>query len=365
VINVLLEVIFPLQEPLREPLLILECIVAFLCLEWVFIFQLRVRRMKRRIRKLQEKAYIWLFLGFFIMDLLFIFGDFHAPTQEIRATLLNAGYFSQILGALIFIFLMEREQIVFFKKYLFTFIFLGILIIFIYFFFFARELTQIMAFPFWLVFISFFVLYMRHLSSKPLVKKEYKKLKLDSFKFFSGFLLMCLGFSFTIDFVLNNLGIWMRLIGDALQILGIIMISILFITIPSLAEYEWQDKIESVFIMERSGACLYNRFFGNNHNSMDEDLVSSAISSIKFMLQELTNKDGTSIIEKKGKIAIIHPGTYTMGIIFCKQKLDSLQILLRNFIEKIEVVYHNIFPTWTGDMSVFKYIKEIAYEIFT
>ena len=82
------------------------------------------------------------------------------------------------------------------------------------------------------------------------------------------------------------------------------------------------------------------------------------------MLETVSASEDISIIEKKGKIVIIQPGKYIYGVLICDENLNSLQILLSNFIEKIETIYSNVLENWDGDLKVFKPINDFAKEIF-
>ena len=184
-------------------------------------------------------------------------------------------------------------------------------------------------------------------------------------KFFVGFFLMALGFVFTQDFMVELFGLEIRLLGDFIQILSVMIISYFFITTPPLADYEWQDKIESIFLMEPGGICLFSRFFQHEEDEgMDENLVAGGISSVKMLLDEVTDRKGTSIIQKKGKTVIINPHKHFSSVLFCNERLHSLEVLVNKFTERIEELYHPVMENWSGDLSVFEPVKVICKEIF-
>ena len=107
-------------------------------------------------------------------------------------------------------------------------------------------------------------------------------------------------------------------------------------SIPSFSEYDYQEKIESIYIMHMSGLFLYKKTFREKVDDFDETVVSGTIASIKMMLESVSDKKGGILtIEKRGKIIIIQPGKYVIGVLICDEKLNSLQILLNKFIEKI------------------------------
>ena len=88
------------------------------------------------------------------------------------------------------------------------------------------------------------------------------------------------------------------------------------------------------------------------------------MTSIRMMLQELIDKRGASIIEKEGKVVIIQSGTLINGVIICDERLNSLQILLNNFIKKVEEIYQGILKQWKGNLEIFQPIDNIVQDFF-
>ena len=354
---------FPLEGALAELLLIVEWIISFLFLELTLILWKRIIRNKNELKSLQEKAYFWIYLGFSLMWIFFIFSDFYVKTSVLRWLFLNFGYISLEIGAILFIYIIEIYKI-FIKKHLFTIIFIIDIIIFFFVLIFAVEYTQIMSFTFWLLFIVFFSLYSKELQpifnyNIALGSYKYKYLKL-----LSGVILVIVGFGLTTDFSINTLGLAIRLLGDILQILGMVLLFLFFISIPSFSEYDWKDKINNVLIVLKSGLFIYKKYFQNENDPIYDSVISGVITSLKMMLDTVSANDDISIIEKKGKIVIIQPGKYIYGVLICDENLNSLQILLSNFIEKIETIYSNVLENWDGDLKVFKPINDFAKEIF-
>ena len=123
--------IFPITGPSREPLLILEWLIVFLFLELAIIFWMRMKSEKvHRLKILQEKAYSWLLLGYSIMWVFIIIGDYYLVNPYLRTLFLNLGYVLLIICTLIFIYIMEKYKI-FLRKFLFTNIFLIIIVIYL------------------------------------------------------------------------------------------------------------------------------------------------------------------------------------------------------------------------------------------
>ncbi|MHA1150098.1 MAG: hypothetical protein ACTSR8_17835 [Promethearchaeota archaeon] len=352
------------QGPLKEPIYITEWLIVFLAFEIAIIFWLRIENKNlNRLKSLQERAYCWIFFGYGMSYIFYIIGEYYVSGSS-RLLFFNMGYLSQAFGALGFIYYMERYKI-FIKKFLFTKIFAVVIIGFISIIIFAFDYSQVAAYVFYPIFIMFFMIYFieifKDLYRNKILANYWKYLIL----FIGGFFAIVIGYGFTTDFIVDTLGLWFRLAGNIFQISGYILLFIYFLKIPSFTEYDWKEKIDSLYITHRSGLFIYKKNFrGGEESPFDKNVIAGFLSSIKMMLEKVTDISGISILEKEGKIIIIQPSLTFTGILICEEKLKSLQILLNSFINKIEELYSKIMLKWSGDLNIFKPIEEIANEIF-
>ncbi|MFX0020922.1 MAG: hypothetical protein ACFE9S_01255 [Candidatus Hermodarchaeota archaeon] len=357
------EIDFPIEGFYADTLLILEGIIILISLEVSFIFWFRTIRNKNQIKKLQEKAYIWLFLGFSFMWIFFIIADHFVENGSTRLVFLEFGYLALGSGGIIFIYGIEKYKTLL-RKFLFSIIFIIYLIFFIIISIIQINFAQTFSFFFWPIFLLFFIFYSNELGS--LFKKnpllgDYKK---SFIKLVSGFLLLILGFGLTTDFSINILGLEARLAGDILQLMAFIFLYLFFSSIPSFSEYDWQEKINNLFIIHKSGLLIYKKSFHIEEEESYDSVTSGTITMLKIMLETISDQETSTFIEKKGKSVIIQPGKYIYGALIADEKLSSLQILLRNFVSAIEYTYANILKNWEGDLKVFRPIDKIAEEFF-
>ncbi len=176
--------------------------------------------------------------------------------------------------------------------------------------------------------------------------------------------MLVLGFGLTTTLMINLFGLGIRLLGDIFQIIGIILFGLFFISVPSFSEIDWQKRIDNVLIMHKSGRLIYKKFFRTENIRANESLIAGVMTSLEMMLERVTHEKSVLTIEKKGKIIIIQPGKFINGLLICDENLKSLQILLNNFIEQIELIYSKVLETWDGDLKVFIPINDIANDIF-
>lgn len=353
---------FPIQGSLREPLLILESLIFFLFFEQAFILLIRIRN-RKDLKSLQEKAYIWLFLGYAGMWLFIIISDFYIYNNSIQEIIINIGFLTQIIFLSIFFKTMESYK-VYIKKYLFTKTGCIAFACFILISFIDLSLASYVSSTFWIIFIIFFIIYFKDLNLNLYLKKDIIDLKFEIIKFFLSVLIIAIGYQFTTRFIVNIFGVPYRFLGDILQLIGSFLLAWFFIKVPSFTEYVWQDKIESIFIIHKSGLLLYSKKFREISDDLYDSVISGRLTMLKMILEKTMSLEGPSVIEKEGKIILFHPGKYIYGILICDEILKSHQILLIKLIEKIEQIYLKVLEEWRGNLKNFLSIDNIVKEIF-
>jgi hypothetical protein len=356
---------YPITGPLREPLLILEWIAVFLISEVAFLLYMRVTNKEMKLSNIIEKAYIIFLLSYSLMGVFYIFGDYYMETTFSRLIVFNAGYILRMIMGLIFIYQIEKYQIIF-RKYVFSKIFLVLTVLTIILFFVAIEFTQYASVAlYWIPIFSIFLIYTIKLLKKPSEEQEIPKLKIKIYFSILGGILIGLGFGATSDPFLVAFGLRLRIIGQVFQIIGIAILAVFFTSLPSLSEQDWKNKIDKLFLMRASGICVYYKFFRDQTSKHTEQILSGAINTIKMILQEMSQNEGEMVIEKEGKVLITSQGKYITGVIIADQNLNSLNFLLKRLIEKVEFLYSNIIRDWDGAMEIFLPIENITQEIFS
>lgn len=356
--------LYPINGTLREPLLIIEWVMIFLFSELAFLLYMRVKNRERKLSNFIEKASILFLLAYSSMGVFYIFGDYYMETQHSRLVVFNIGYLLRMILGLVFIYKIEKYQIII-GKYLFSKIFLIFTLISVVLFFTAIEFTQNASLVlFWIPLILIFLIYMKKLLKKTSENQEIHNYKVKIYFSIIGVIFLGFGFGATSDPFVSLFGLIIRLFGDIIQIIGIFVLSIYFINLPSLSEQNWKDKIDKLFLMRASGICVYYKFFKDPTNTRQDQIMSGAINTIRMMLKEISQDDGEMVIEKEGKVLITHQGKYITGVIVADQNLRSLNFLLERFIEKVEFLYSNIIRDWDGAMEIFLPIENITKEIF-
>lgn len=366
---------FPIIGPLRFTSLVLEWICVFFSFELAMNFLIKYKKQPDQLKNSQDLGFFTLILGFSLMWFFFLMGDYYSTNFIIspfllwsygsyRSLFLNFGYISINIGALFFTFFMEKYKKFLFKRFFFTFCFLGQLLIYIIIFFINLEITNSISIDFWPLFLLFFIVYIRDLSKKA---KKQEIVKRGALKMFFTILLIWGGFILSIDLVIDILGLIFRLIGIILQLIAIVLIFIFFRSIPPFFELEWEDKIENIYILNKNGAYLYHKSFIESTEVLDSHFITGALASVNIMLNEMidTKEKGNSIIKKKGKILNIFSSEYITGVLISKEDLKFFRHNLKKLILKVEEIYKNALINWNGNVGVFFPVKNIIDDIFS
>ena len=355
---------YPITGVLREPLLILEWIMVFLFSELAFLLYMRAKNTKMKLSNFIEKASILFLLAYSSMCAFYIFGDYYMETHLSRLVVYNIGYILRMIFGLIFIYNIEKYQIIT-GKFLFSKVFIIFTLLSVVLFFTAIEFTQFASLVlFWIPLLSIFLIYTIKLLRKTSENQEIHNYKAKVYFSILGAIVLGIGFGITTDPIVSFFGLTLRLVGDIFQLIGNMVLLFFLVNLPSLSEQNWKDKIDKLFLMRASGICVYYKFFKDTTNTRQEQNISGAINTIKIILKEISNDEGEMVIEKEGKVLITYQGKYITGVIIADQNLNTLNFLLKLLIEKVEFLYSNIIRDWDGSMEIFLPIENITQEIF-
>jgi len=351
---------YPLTGGLRESILTIDWIIIFLCLELSLMLLVRYKNTPKETRRIQDVGYTILFLAYMLMWIGLIFADFYAADLLTRRLFLTFGYLSLVTGVFIFVLIIEKSFNIW-KENIFSILFLVILVLAGINIFVEFDLKLVISITFWPLLAVFLIFYLKGLMGRgynPHFKGFVVLLIISMVSLFFGFILGS-------EMILDILGPLSKLIADIFHLASVILLFLFFINLPPFSEFDWRDKIESLFIMDSSGLCLYNKFFKINSENINENLITGSLTTIKLLLEKITYQRSISVFRKKGgSTTIIYPGKYITGVLFCDEDLMSLKVKLFKLVNKIESLYWTIFSNWNGNMEVFTPIKNISARIF-
>ena len=367
---------FPISGDVRFPLLLLEWITAFTCLELGLVFFLKYKRFKGEKYSDQELGIGSLFVGFSLLWYFFIFSDYYANPADMAPYLIwsrgnekmfftNFGYFSLNIGVFLFIFFMERNNI-YFKKFLFTIIYSILTVIYFIAFFIDLGLTRNLSSIFYPVFIIFLIVFFLDLIRKMQGSRDVPKLLLA--EYLGSFFGLIIGFIFTFNVVVSLFGtFYVRLIGSCIQLGSFLLLFVFFLKLPPLSLLKWRELIENVYILDKAGVCLFQKNYAVDESEIDDNLVTSALTTVSLLMQEMMDagEEGISSIKKKGKIITLYSGKVVNGAVITEMDNKQIGYNLKNVIDTFEAIYYRIIIDWDGDNTVFKPVEQIIDTTFS
>jgi hypothetical protein len=169
------------------------------------------------------------------------------------------------------------------------------------------------------------------------------------------------------EYVFTFFGLSFRLAGAIIQIVFIALTFNFFKKLPPLSEFDWQGKLEELFVMTKSGICIYHEAFGEKSEALDNHLISGAFVSINVLLDELgpSKKQGSSIIKKKGKTVNLYSSETLSGVLISTEEIPAINYHLQEFIQKLEQIYYPVMVDWKGLTDIFAPIAHIAKGYFS
>ncbi len=313
-------------------------------------------------------AWFGLFLTYSITTFIYIMADLFTVTEGERATLLETGYTIVATGALYYIYNIERIAIIKTKRVftvMFAILYVVLLVLFPLSVFGIIEhgLVQYFALSFWVPMSMLFFTYAGKLNR--LIKG---RLKIFSGLMIVGLVLLIVGFLGATDVAIENLGMWVRLFGDSLQISGVIMMGIFFSLLPSWREIEWKETVESLYVIYKGGVPIFTYDFKADEVKGEDESQSSmrvaqTLEVVGSLLNEVLNKGSLKILDMGTKKVIVEQGEHVLFALVADAELDSLKILLRNFRIAFERFFHDI-ENWSGDPSEFDLASVLVGKIF-
>ncbi len=365
---------FPIVGPLRFEALTLEWIFIVLCFELGFYFLIKYRRQTVLVKNPQDKGFSALFFGISFMRFYLLIGDYYAdntvfspflfwPNGSFRFLFLNIANILFTIGFLLFTYYMEKHKKVLYKKYVFACLFLLFCLIFGFFFVFDLSvilITSVLLLPF---VVGFSVIYTRDLDKQ--IKKQNTMPK-GGLRIGVSILFVFSGHILTMDIVVGVIGFIWRLIGISFQIFAIGLLFVIFRNLVPFFEFDWQDKLESIYILNKQGLNLYSLSYKKDSKEINEHFVTGALSSVNIMLNELMNtrENKISIIKKSNKIVNIYSSSLVIGVLVSTEELEYFKQNLRALVLKVETLYRSILLDWNGDRAKFSSLKEIINDVF-
>jgi hypothetical protein len=336
----------------------LEIIILFIFIEIAtFFFYKYYKNKKEGKPSVVELDWAIIFISIGVTYIFFLYGDFYAIN---RNPFLFLGYLSIEIGGTLFLYHTESTKMLTTHYYL-TATSCGFLGVFLGIFFVVPSILQLAA-----SLISFFAFGVIILYFIIIVKRIWGVYRSYSIGLFLGIILWLTGYTGTADAAVTLFnGLYIRVIGDVLIMIGMILVAFFVNLIPSLAEIGWREKIKYIILSTSTGIDIYNENF-QERKEINEVLISGALWGIQVFLQNvLKDSEGVTIISKGSDVIIMDKGKYVTGILVVERELEILKYLLKKLISQFEEYYSDFLKNWKGDLDLFKPTKHLISSIFS
>ena len=350
----------PLTDIFREPALVLESFIIILGLEFGLYF------LYRFIKKDREKkmilAWVFFFFAFAAMVAFFVISDYFSSIVD-RQLFLNLGYGTMVIGALVFTFNAEREVEI--KSHSFSLILVTLGFFLVIDFFLVLFNPLYIALACWGLFITFLLIYVMK------VIKRIKEYKINILAFLGGFLVWGLGYTGTIDAMVGVFGTLSRLFGNIAIITGMCLISSVFVSIPSLREVDWAQKLDKLLLLHRSGMFIWEHDF-QKHAEIEtpkempaQQMAGSLIGISKLIMEIIQSKKRLKIMDHQDKQIIFSYGEHLIAALIADEYLEIYRRKLINLLDEVETLYWGILYKFDGKSAEFKQIGRIISNTFS
>lgn len=356
----------PLEGPFRLPLLFLEASIVYIILQVAMLFLKHYYSNKDTIKgsKLQL-AWFWMSVGYAGTMFMYLFSDFFTVDPIRRDLLLNIAYLSEATGALFFFFNIEKLEVIKTKRF-FTFLF-GIMyfvmlgmIIFNQMGFDLQDIVSYFTYAFLVPMIALFLLY-----NFMIFKLLPRKLKVRAVFTFIPTFFLSFGAMMSGDAFIEDYGPISRFIGDLMQVVGEVSLSIYFLKIPTYRELEWKRNLNSIIVIAKGGINVFKHDFKKDRarEELHPALVSSAIDVIRSLLSELITGE-LKVLDNEDTKILIERGELVTVAMIADDNLESLNFLLHQFRVEFEAFFWKTLQDWDGDSDSFKSAEIVLERVF-
>jgi hypothetical protein len=354
---------FPLTGMYAEIAMGLEFLVAFVSLQLSIVYIQRIRKYPSGKYNFENYGFLIFFFFFAITITAFNIAGFLVEIER-RENIMFIGYMSMLIGMFGYVSSVEYENkeknLPIFSLIVFTFIVVGIFCIIYQKRVILMYSAYIVALP---IVIHFITKKFKELRTQ--LKFNRSLLMKGIIEAIGGFLI-CFGYTFQGEYFVDLLGIKFRLFADSLMLIGIYMVLTMVILLPEYKEFEWQEKIQAVFLVKESGLPLFSRFYTQLESEEDQASIISAVISTIQMISKSITKQLINEVEFKNKV-LIFSYNEKMQVNLCLIVEEQLKVYsgrIAHFFDKVETMYGELISVSSNETSLFKPLKSICDEVF-
>jgi hypothetical protein len=148
-----------------------------------------------------------------------------------------------------------------------------------------------------------------------------------------------------------------------IEIGGILVMTIGVGGLPLLSELDWKNKIIHLYIIHSSGLVILEYSF-KERESITPTLVGSGLTGVATIVKEITKSDRKLSIIRQEDIQIAFKyGNHVNLALLIEKDFKIIHDKLQELLDKFEMLYKEILPTWNGDLKIFSPVKVLVEQI--
>ncbi len=371
-----------------------EIVIAFLCLEFFLLFFERYSHKKvkpntnpsliklesqeesfsiyKYLRIMQNRELSWgiMFFLFALMMILQISGDFYVERLEIQLIFKYAQNLAYIFALTLFTYSLEHSEL-HLNSYTLSKILgvlsLGTVLIMIFWPDISEVALYLTIIPVFIVLVQYGWVTFQHTKDLKAFRHPFFALFYGLGLFIGGYFLSRMFFDAR-DF--PGIGISGRLIGDIIQLGGILMCAVAFFFLPSLDELNWVAKIQNLYVIYPNGLCLFSYNFEkeqlSSQPSLESDLTTSVIVSINALARDVARreKSGIKVIRKENFTILLEFGDQCICALITSEEGLIIKKKIHQFCQAFEKQYAPILERWSGNTTQFESAQKLVKEVF-
>lgn len=161
-------------------------------------------------------------------------------------------------------------------------------------------------------------------------------------------------------------GAEIRIASASLNILGVLLFMNAITKLPDYREFVWKQKLRALFVVQKSGILLFNRFWKKDDADSNEMLIGSALTSIKTVINTITDEETIHKLELDDKALIFSMNDEAdfISCIIVDEYIDSLHDRLKDFSAKFQNLFSELLRNWNGNTDLFTPAESICDEVF-
>lgn len=148
-------------------------------------------------------------------------------------------------------------------------------------------------------------------------------------------------------------------------VVGIALFGLALVSLPSLSEFDWENRLIHLYVIAPSGLCIYSYSFKRTE-AIEPQLLTNSLTGLIAMVKEMTNsKKHLRFIRQEDKHLYLTHGDRVRVAVLAEDELRIVFDKSEKFIREFELIFSTNLEYWTGNTEEFKIATMLVRENFT